>query len=274
MLKQRLITAAVLIPLVVFGILTLPTDKLNWFVALVSALAAWEWLTMVGVDDLNRRLLWILGLFLLSTIVMSSFSLSFILAIAAIVWLLSAFLVTKYRHAGLPKSLSALFASKSFGIASCVVLLMFFWVAVVTLHQSSLGPQQLLYVLVSVWLADTGGYFAGKKWGRTALAKAISPNKTWQGVMGALGLTGLWAVIAYGMSINGELSLFSWLLLTMVTVAISIIGDLFESLFKRSHQIKDSGNLLPGHGGILDRIDSLISAVPVFVVGSMMLGAF
>lgn len=273
MLKQRLITAAVLIPLVVFGTLMLPTDKLNWFVALVSGLAAWEWLIMVGVDDLNRRLLWVSGLVLISTVVLANFSLGPLLVIAAIIWLTATFLVVKYRHKGLSTSISALFSSKSFGIASCVALLMFFWLAVIALHQSSLGPQQLLYVLVAVWLADTGGYFAGKKWGRTALAKAISPNKTWEGVMGGLALTGVWAVIAYAMSINGELSLFSWLLLTMATVAISIIGDLFESLFKRSHQIKDSGNLLPGHGGILDRIDSLISAVPVFVVGSMMLGA-
>ncbi len=273
MLKQRLITAAVLIPLVVLGILMLPTEKLNWAVALVSGLAAWEWLVMVGVEDINRRLLWVSGLFVLSTVTLSSLPLGPILASAAIVWLIATSLVIKYRHSGLPKSLSALFASQPFGITSCVILLMFFWVAVVVLHQSSLGPQQLLYVLVSVWLADTGGYFAGKKWGTTALAKAISPNKTWQGVMGALALTSVWAILAYAMSINGELSFFVWLLLTLITVAISIIGDLFESLFKRSHQIKDSGNLLPGHGGILDRIDSLISAVPVFVVGLMLLGA-
>jgi phosphatidate cytidylyltransferase len=125
---------------------------------------------------------------------------------------------------------------------------------------------------VSVWLADTGGYFAGKRWGKTPLAKAVSPNKTWQGVWGALTLTGAWALLAYALGINGDLSLLSWLLLTLFTVMISIIGDLFESLFKRSYNVKDSGNLLPGHGGILDRIDSLIAAVPVFVAGLVLLG--
>ena len=131
----------------------------------------------------------------------------------------------------------------------------------------------LLYVMVSVWLADTGGYFAGKKWGKDKLAKVISPNKTWQGVYGALALTSIWAVLAYLLNINGSLSLLAWLGLTLVTVLISIVGDLFESLFKRAHQVKDSGNLLPGHGGILDRIDSLIAAVPIFVAGLAVLGA-
>ena len=111
-----------------------------------------------------------------------------------------------------------------------------------------------------------------KKWGKKALAKAVSPNKTWEGVWGALGLTTIWAIIAFEIGLGGRLSLQTWLLLTLSSVAMSIVGDLFESLFKRSHNIKDSGNLLPGHGGILDRIDSLIAAVPIFVAGLILTG--
>lgn len=272
MLKQRLMTAAILIPLVIFGILKLQTENLQWFVALVSVLAAWEWFAIIGIGDITKRLIWVLGLSLVATLSLTYLPLMAVMLLAALVWLTAAMVILKYGHQGLPTRLALLFKQTGFGIASAVTLLALFWVAVIALHQTTLGPQQLLYVLVSVWLADTGGYFAGKKWGKTALAKAVSPNKTWQGVWGALALTSAWAVIAYAMEISGDLSLLSWLALTLFTVAMSIVGDLFESLFKRSYDVKDSGNLLPGHGGILDRIDSLIAAVPIFVAGLMLLG--
>ena len=272
MLKQRLITAAILIPLVVLGILMLQTQTLQWLVALVSALAAWEWFGIIGIHDMTRRLIWLSGLCLLATLSITDLPVWFVLSIAAILWLAAAVMILKYGHQGLPNQLASLFRHPGFGVASAVILLALFWATTIVLHQTALGPQQLLYVLVSVWLADTGGYFAGKKWGKTPLAKAVSPNKTWQGVWGALSLTGIWAIIAFAMGLGGSLSLLTWLLLTLFTVAISIVGDLFESLFKRSYNIKDSGNLLPGHGGILDRIDSLIAAVPIFVAGLFLTG--
>ncbi len=273
MLKQRLITAAILIPLVIFGILNLQTANLQWFVALVSVLAAWEWFAIIGIHDITKRLTWVLGLCLLATLILTYLPLGFVLFIASLLWLMAAMIILKYGHQGLPSQLAALFRQTRFGVASAVTLIALFWVAIIALHQTALGPQQLLYVMVSVWLADTGGYFAGKKWGKTALAAAVSPNKTWQGVWGALALTTVWAMIAYSIDIAGAMSLIAWIGLTLVTVGMSIVGDLFESLFKRSYNVKDSGNLLPGHGGILDRIDSLISAVPIFVAGLMLLGS-
>jgi phosphatidate cytidylyltransferase len=159
-------------------------------------------------------------------------------------------------------------------ILASIVLALFGHGAVI-LHQSGdLGPQQLLFVMILVWLADTGGYFAGKRWGKTPLAKAISPNKTWEGVAGAIVLGGIWTLIGYEIGISGSISWPQWLLLSISVLLISIVGDLFESLFKRCHNIKDSGNLLPGHGGMLDRMDSLIAAVPVFTAGLFLLGAF
>ena len=136
------------------------------------------------------------------------------------------------------------------------------------------GPALLLFVLVSVWLADTGGYFAGKRFGKHKLAKEISPNKTWEGVAGALVLSGVFATGFYFLVLESSLSLISWLFLTALTVLISIVGDLFESVFKRCFNVKDSGQLLPGHGGILDRIDSLLAAVPVFTVAVLLMGAY
>lgn len=272
MLKQRLMTAAVLVPLVVLAILYLSTQTLNWLLALVVAAAAWEWLSIIKVNDVTRRMLWILGIFVLTSLNNTVISTGFFSVVAVIVWVIAAVLILRFGHTGLPKKVAALFKQQSFGIISATVLLSLFWVSSLTLHKLPLGPQQLLYVLVSVWLADTGGYFAGKKYGKTPLAKAVSPNKTWEGVLGALGLTSIWAVIAFLLGMSGSLGLIAWLVLTLVTVAFSIIGDLFESLFKRSYQVKDSGNLLPGHGGVLDRIDSLISAVPIFVAGLSILG--
>ena len=272
MIKQRLITAVILIPIVLFGILLLQTQTLEWFIALVTVLAAWEWFGIIGVYDVTKRLIWVSGLCLLSTISLDYLSIGFMVSVATILWLLAAAVLMRYGNDGLPHLLTTLFRQTGFGVASAVILLTSFWVAAVALHDSLLGPQQLVYILVSVWLADTGGYFVGKKWGKRALAKAVSPNKTWEGVWGAFGLTMLWAIVAFEMGLGGSLSLQTWLVLTLTSVAMSIVGDLFESLFKRSHNIKDSGNLLPGHGGVLDRIDSLIAALPIFVAGLMITG--
>ena len=272
MLKQRLMTAAVLIPLVVLGILKLDTSQLQWFISLVSALAAWEWLSIIGIHDIAKRVTWVISLFL-SLIVSLYLPVTLLMVVALVLWLMATRLILKYGHQGLSESLTSLFRQTRFGIACTIVLLTLFWISVLILHQTPLGPEQLLYVLVSVWLADTGGYFAGKKWGETPLAKAVSPNKTWEGVWGALILITMWAIVAFEIGLGGSLSLQTWLLLTLLSVAMSIVGDLFESLFKRSHNIKDSGNLLPGHGGVLDRIDSLIAAVPIFVAGLILTGA-
>jgi phosphatidate cytidylyltransferase len=267
MIKQRLITAAILIPFVLLGILLLETKTLEWFIAIITVLAAWEWFGIIGVHDVIKRLIWVSGLCLLSIISIQYLSIGFIVSITSIIWLLAAAVLIKYGNDGLPNHLTTLFRQPGFGIASAVILLASFWIAAISLHDSQMGPQQLVYILVSVWLADTGGYFVGKKWGKKALAKAVSPNKTWEGVWGALTLTTIWAIVAFEIGLGGSLSLQTWLLLTLSSVAMSIVGDLFESLFKRSHNIKDSGNLLPGHGGVLDRIDSLIAAVPIFVAG-------
>jgi phosphatidate cytidylyltransferase len=130
----------------------------------------------------------------------------------------------------------------------------------------------LLYVLVAVWLADTGGYFAGKRFGKHKLAKVISPNKTWEGVAGAWGLSSVWALLFYFLISTPNLPVWQWIIISLLVVTISVVGDLFESVFKRQFGVKDSGNLLPGHGGMLDRIDSLLAAFPVFALIMMSLG--
>lgn len=273
MLKQRLMTAALLVPLVLAAILFLSTQSLNWLLALVVGAAAWEWLAIIKITDPARRLLWILGIVVLTSLLQVIEQKALFLIPAVLIWLSATGLILKYGHPGLPNHIASLFKSPVLGVAASVIILALFWTSFTTLHQSTMGPELIIYVLVSVWLADTGGYFVGKRFGKTPLARSVSPNKTWEGVWGALTFTGLWALLAFMMGLNQSVGLFSWLLLTLVTVLVSIIGDLFESLFKRSYQVKDSGNLLPGHGGVLDRIDSLISALPIFVAGLSLLGS-
>jgi phosphatidate cytidylyltransferase len=143
------------------------------------------------------------------------------------------------------------------------------WFAVVALHRLAHGPELVLLLLLIIWGADVGAYFVGHRFGRNKLAPEVSPGKTWEGVAGgfALGLL----VAGTGAVVVG-LDLALTLAMGAVTVATSIVGDLAESLAKRQAGVKDSGTLLPGHGGVLDRLDSLFAAAPVFLSGWLLLG--
>jgi len=183
-------------------------------------------------------------------------------AVASAAWLLIALLVLRgaYRGARLPHPVSTVLA---------FVLLSAAWFAVIRLMER--GFVYLLSVLAIVWLADIAAYFAGRQWGKRKLAPAISPGKTWAGVGGAVAAVLVMALLLANLAT--DLPLFSTLLqqrLAMVValgvlaalVALSIVGDLFESLLKRQVNAKDSGRLLPGHGGVLDRVDALIAVLP------------
>ena len=122
-------------------------------------------------------------------------------------------------------------------------------------------------MILTIWFADSGAYFAGRALGKNKLIPNVSPGKTWEGVAGAIVVTLIVAVVSLDL-LNIPSSHFSiFILITFVTVVYSIVGDLSESIFKRMANIKDSGSLLPGHGGMLDRIDSLMSGFPVFFAG-------
>lgn len=274
MLKQRLITAAVLIPLVVWAILALPSQIVLVLFAAVAGLAAWEWLSLMNITSTSSKLLSLacvlavgisLGLFVPP---------AWVLSLTALIWLLATMVVMFFAHRPLPPAFTRVFQAPWFALFSMVVILSGFVITATLLHSHwQQGPALLLYVMVTVWLADTGGYFAGKRFGKIKLATAISPNKTWEGVMGAQVLALIWALMFF-YTVGGQgLSLVLWLSLTAFIVMISVVGDLLESVFKRCFDKKDSGQLLPGHGGILDRVDSLLAAVPIFVGSLVVLGA-
>ena len=274
MLKQRLYTAIVLIPLIVFAILKSPTVVIQGLLGVVVLLAAWEWMNIVGIYQRKQRLAGLLVMAGIYLLVLTKLPLIWVLMTAVIVWTFATVLIIAFAHRPLPAFISRLFTAKWFGYLMALLVLIPFMLSGLLLHATSgHGPELLLYVLVTVWLADTGGYFAGKRWGRHHLASVISPNKTWEGLYGAVVLTSVWALMGYSMHWNGALSFIQWYSLTIVTMLISVIGDLFESMFKRCHHVKDSGQLLPGHGGMMDRVDSLVAAVPIFVIGLTLMRA-
>lgn len=273
MLKQRLITAAILVPLVVWAILALPSELVLLLFAAVALVAGWEWLQLMDFNATPTKLVLLVLAFAIGWSSLAFLPFAVILFSTVMIWLLATLVVVFYAAKPLAGSLSQLFKHPLFGLFSMLLILTGFVANAGYLHSNwEQGPALLLFVMVTVWLADTGGYFAGKRFGKHKLAVAISPNKTWEGVLGAQLLALLWAVGFYFFVDDLSHSLTSWLLLTVFIVMVSVVGDLLESVFKRCYGKKDSGQLLPGHGGILDRVDSLLAALPVFTV-SLLAGA-
>ena len=165
-------------------------------------------------------------------------------------------------------------AFQPFILALGLLLLTAAWQALVSLHQlTDIGPQLTLGLLILIWIADSAAYFTGKAFGRRKLAPVLSPGKTLEGMAGALLAAALWGVFMLVMLFSSTSSVIVVaLLLSLLTAVVSVAGDLFESLVKRRADKKDSGHLLPGHGGIWDRIDSLIASAPVFVAGLYLSG--
>ena len=150
-------------------------------------------------------------------------------------------------------------------VAGCLVLVPSWFLLVALQHRN---PWLVLYILSLIWVCDIAAYFVGKRFGKYKLAPKLSPGKTWEGVLGAY-VGGLFVILVGYHYLAQDHSLFSWVMLGLITITFSIVGDLFESLFKRLRNLKDSGTLLPGHGGVLDRIDSITAAVPIFAIGFM-----
>lgn len=265
MLKQRIITAIILLSLVLVGMFYLPIIWFSIFAALLLSVAAWEYAGLIWQQKKYLRTIFLL---LLELFFLGSYFYFFvpILLLAAFWWLVAPFFLIKFSH-----TQQQFFREQISGLIVGWLLFVPLFVGLLALRYD-FGSAYLLYILCIVWAADTGAFFAGKYFGKTALAPALSPKKTVEGAIGGILLAlVIGAIGAYWLGVTG----MGWLyVLTLVLVAIlwSIIGDLFKSMLKRQANVKDSGNILPGHGGVYDRIDSLTSAIPIFALGLMLLG--
>ena len=267
-LKQRVLTASVLIPLVVLATLYLPAGHYAALLAVFIGLGAWEWAGLCGYPAFGKVTFVTLVLMLLSGCFLSRHTvLSAILINLASIWWLAAtaLMISQQRRQQL--SLGGRHVKAAVGILVLVPA----WLSLVMLHGVREGRVYVIFLLALIWLADGAAYFCGHRWGKTKLAGIISPGKTWEGVLGALlASTLVSALFALATGIRAaDIIMFS--IICVITVMGSIVGDLIESLLKRLAQVKDSGSVFPGHGGVLDRIDSLTAAAPVFLTGLWLL---
>lgn len=269
MLKQRLITALVLGLGVLAAIFLLPPMGFALVVMLVVALGAWEWADLAAIAHPLLKA----GYAALSVLALAGFYfwadlsvLGMLLIVTALAWAVVVVIIAVGQP---PQEEQLLLRRCGLGMAGLIALVPA-GLALIVLQ--AIGPSWLLFLLLLTATADTAAYFTGKRFGRQALAPNISPGKTREGLLG--GLAGVTVLALLGASWFGlELSLwFIFVCLCLITALISVVGDLFESLLKRAANAKDSGRLLPGHGGVLDRIDSLTAAAPVFLLGLLWAG--
>ena len=273
MLLPRLITALILLPMLLAAIFGLSTSMLYPVLCGVGVLAAWEWCGFMGVTRLLHRLIY--GAAMALTLVAVWWQTqgaadALIPASVALGWWLLAFMLVLRFPRSFPNGAWSVPRMAPLGLLLVVTTL----ITIAALHRQVNGPWRLMFMLFIVFAADVGAYLVGRNYGKRKLAPAVSPGKSIEGAIGGLVLVALWAAAAgsYVFQIDSLPQLALLIAVSVFTAAVSVIGDLTESLFKRLRGLKDSGTLLPGHGGILDRIDSILAAAPVFYLGVTLLG--
>lgn len=277
MLWQRFITAVVLAALFISGVVWVDPLPLAIIFALVAAAGAWEWAPLAGWRGVPARMAFV-GLQLLALGAvgwhcavgepMSRTVVQPLIGVACLFWSLATLLVESYPRSdwvwrsGLVRSLMGW------------LILSATWLSVVYLLNLDRGAWLLVLLVLFVAVADVGAFFSGKSFGRHKLAPMVSPAKTWEGLWG--GLLGVLALTAcvwlYLPNDYAHLQPVSMLVVALACMAAAVVGDLTVSMVKRGSGVKDSGSLLPGHGGILDRLDSLCGAAPVFALALMLVG--
>ncbi|AZD00398.1 phosphatidate cytidylyltransferase [Pseudomonas chlororaphis] len=261
MLKQRIITALILLPIALCGFFLLEGSAFALFIGLVVTLGAWEWARLAGFEAQSTRIAYaVVVAALLFLMQLLPGIAPWVLGAAVLWWGLATFLVLTY-----PRTREH-WAGAAAKLVIGLLILLPAWQGLVFIKQQPLGNWLIMAVMVLVWGADIGAYFSGKAFGKRKLAPQVSPGKSWEGVYGGL-LLSLVITAAVGLVAGWSVGqIILGLLGAAIVVFISVVGDLTESMFKRQAGIKDSSNLLPGHGGVLDRIDSLTAAIPVFAV--------
>lgn len=259
MLLPRILSAIVMAVLFVCAVFVLEATSFIFAMAAVVVLAGWEWARLSGVKNQVGRVVFALCIGAVCLLVLNNHLQEMSLYMSPILWGLALYWVTRYPTLLVWKFV---FSRLLFG----VLVLISTWSALVVLKQSNDFVVWVLLLMGLIWGADSGAYFAGRAFGKRKLARFVSPGKSWEGVAGGLVLTQIGVIIFAFLS---DFSLSNWCLLAviaLVTSSVSVLGDLTESLFKRHEGIKDSSHLIPGHGGVMDRVDSLTAAAPIYVL--------
>lgn len=272
MLIQRLLAALVLIPIVIAGLFFLSISNFAIVMLVIFALSSWEWAQFLHFTTKRSKSIFTILLTTLAAIIyylpsyvylpINIFEIILLSSIAW--WSVALVLVLSY-----PKSVKLWGTSFFNKLLFAFFTLMPFFIAMIQLRQINYGLNSyegaywLLYILVLVWATDSGAYFAGRLWGKHKLAPSVSPGKTIEGLMGGVASSIIIGLLVY-YSHFFNAPFYPFMINSIVAIFASVLGDLTESMFKREANIKDSGHLIPGHGGILDRIDSLTAAMPIF----------
>ncbi|MDP7591169.1 MAG: phosphatidate cytidylyltransferase [Litorilituus sp.] len=287
MLIQRIITALILAPAAISAIFYLPLHYFATLLMAVIAIGAWEWGPLMGFETKTRRSLFVMVTCVLISVIWFNLPIDtiwienkqlhddaiYILWLSVIWWLVSAVLMFTY-----PKYSKFWSSHRSIrGIFGWLTLVPT-WLAFMIIRTNNYpddpyhGAQLLMFLFLMVWSADIGAYFFGKAFGKHKLMPMVSPGKTIEGFLGGVFCAcALIVVAAYQIGWNSD-QISIVLIITVLISTVSVIGDLNESMFKRQAGVKDSGSILPGHGGILDRIDSLTATTPVFALCYVLLG--
>jgi len=276
-LKQRIITAVILLLGLILATTLLSSFNFAILIALIVLLASWEWGGFIGLTDIKSRLgysatlaVMLIGLFFMLRVTPAAESIdslraSLILGLGLLFWLMVSLMLKDYPHN------AELWNDKSKIAIMGLLTLLPTWVGIVQLKYLFEQGYLVFALVIMVAAVDIGAYFAGTLFGHTKLAPRLSPNKSWEGVWGGLslslllGLLLIWALHTYLLKLD-PLQIGLLILLSLAVIFFDVIGDLVESMLKRNRNIKDSGALLPGHGGILDRVDGLVAVIPSFVL--------
>jgi len=257
-MKQRIITAVIALLALMLVLFYVPNEVAQMIIAVVMLGGAWEWSAFLGTQGNATRAVYVLIIGALIAAV-SYLDIDAVLIFkVSLVWWVAALIWTFFFPTPIPAAVRWL---------SGVLVLVPLYLALVVLYNAA--PELLLFALLIVWVADTGAYFAGRFLGRVKLAPDISPGKTWEGVIGGLVAVVLLILLR---SVWAESNLTVLIPFCLAVACLSVVGDLTVSMFKRTAGVKDSGSLFPGHGGVLDRIDSVAAAAPLFALGISWVG--
>ncbi len=270
-IRQRVITALLITPCAIALILLTPTVALATIIAGLCLVASWEWTRLSGMRSRPlRAVLMVFCALLMIVLWLTKGSLFWwgTIAVGAAWWFIAALWLKNYSFAAAPTH-----ENTAIKLVAGLVTVYPAWVALMQMHDQQRDYHTwALYSLLLIWGADTFAYVSGRRWGKRKLAPNISPGKTTAGVWGALiGSAIVAGVGGWLLNVRG-IQLVAIVVLALISVLFSVVGDLFESVIKRHANVKDSGAMFPGHGGVFDRLDGVFAALPIFALGKSLLG--